>query len=165
MDRYINDYYFGERISGISQFYFQHKELIIISKGSGHNHQAYAGGYIEHMTQCLIIADKLYTQLSSLGKLNFSLQSACIVLFFHDIEKIWKYTTGLSETFDKTKWYTDILCDDYEICFSSDEMNALKYIHGEGQDYKSNARVMNPLAAFCHMVDVTSARIFFDQKL
>ena len=40
----------------------------------------------------------------------------------------------------------------------------LKYVHGEGDDYRKDRRVMSPLAALCHMADVGSARILFDVK-
>lgn len=163
MEAYLNEKYLGDRFIGVVGFYLQHKKLIQASKGSSGNHQAYPGGYVEHMTQCFVIANKLYSQLSEVGKLNFTLQSACIVLFFHDIEKIWKYTVGLDKDFDKATWYFDTLKDEYEITFSFEEANALKYVHGEGADYSNEERVMKPLAAFCHMVDVASARIFFDQ--
>ena len=48
----------------------------------------------------------------------------------------------------------DLICEEHKI--------ALKYIHGEGDDYQKDKRVMTPLCAFCHCCDVISARIFFD---
>lgn len=35
-------------------------------------------------------------------------------------------------------------------------------MEGELNDYSSKIRVMNELAAFCHKVDVHSARIWYD---
>jgi hypothetical protein len=45
---------------------------------------------------------------------------------------------------------------------SPDQMNALRYAEGEGSDYTPGQRTMGPLAAFVHMCDVASARIWFD---
>lgn len=81
-------------------------------------------------------------------------------MYFHDIEKIWKYTEG--KVIDKEKWYDEIL-PSRGIVFTNEERQALKYIHGEGADYSSQKRVMSPLATFCHIVDTASARIWYDQ--
>ena len=43
-----------------------------------------------------------------------------------------------------------------------EQWDALKYVEGEMGDYSARRRVMNPLAAFCHLCDVASARIWFD---
>lgn len=42
--------------------------------------------------------------------------------------------------------------------------NAVQYAHGEGGDY-GEERVMGPLAAFVHSMDVMSARIWFDKPV
>lgn len=44
----------------------------------------------------------------------------------------------------------------------SGQRNALTYVEGEINDYSSQKRVMNELAAFCHKVDVWSARGWCD---
>ena len=38
----------------------------------------------------------------------------------------------------------------------------MRYIEGEGGDRRADARVMNELAAFCHLCDVASGRLFYD---
>lgn len=48
---------------------------------------------------------------------------------------------------------------EYGIHLTPDQENGIKYIEGEGNDYTNKRRVMNELAAFCHVCDVSSARI------
>ena len=138
---------------------------MIVAKGSSHNHQAWEGGYPDHILQCLCLAEKMYRVLGEMSPLPFTLESACVVLYFHDIEKIWKYSTGLPVGFDKTKWYTVILPQRYAVDFTEDEINALQYIHGADSSYRKDQRVLGPLAAFCHVVDTISARVFHDKKI
>ena len=53
----------------------------------------------------------------------------------------------------------------YGIVFSPEQENAMRYVEGESKDYSSRRRVAGPLAAFCHLCDVTSARIWFAHPL
>lgn len=39
---------------------------------------------------------------------------------------------------------------------------AVAFVEGEGAHYSNRERVMSPLAAFCHMCDVASARLWYD---
>jgi hypothetical protein len=151
------------RQEGIREFHADNRQKMEDAKGSSSNHQAWAGGYSDHICQCLGLADAMYTVLNELSKLSFSRESVMKVLYFHDIEKIWKYTTGLPENFDKHDWYDRILPVRYNIRFTEEEINALRYVHGENEDYKGSGRVMSPLAAFCHSVDTISARIYHDK--
>lgn len=146
------------RSRAILDFHFEYENLILKSKGSSHNHQNWDGGYIDHIFEIFQIAENMFTSLSKIRDLPFLLDSALIVLYFHDIEKIWKYSTG--EIIDKEEWYNTTL-PSRGIKFSADELNALKYIHGE-MDYSSKERKMNRLAAFCHAVDCLSARLWYD---
>jgi len=141
---------------------------IMIAQGSSHNHQRWPGGYHDHVVQCFQLAEDLYKMLSSYNKtMDFSLESALIVLYFHDIEKIFKYSdSGINKRLIESKeaWYLGILPHKYKIVLSDTQLDALKYIHGEGDDYCKDKRVMSPLAAFCHAVDTMSARIFHHTK-
>ncbi len=78
--------------------------------------------------------------------LTFSPYRADIVLFLHDVEKEviaeWQETYGFT--------------------LSDEEINALKYIHGEGKDYSPTKNIACPLAAHVHHCDNASARIFFN---
>ena len=136
------------------------------SKGSSNNHQNWEGGYFDHILEVFKYADNLYKILSQDRSLNFSLSDALLVLFLHDIEKPIKYSnlsvkylkdSKLSE--DNVKQY---FIDRFGFKLTDEHRIALKYIHGEGEDYRKDKRVMNQLCAFCHCCDIISARIFFD---
>ena len=152
----IND----PRTKYIISFHSQNKEIISKAKGSSKNHQWWVGGYQDHVHETLIIARRLYKTMNDFRPLPFLLDSALIVLYFHDIEKITKYTTGLK--FDKHQFYNEEI-KKYQIWFTDEEINALTYIHGENEHYSNSKRTMNELAAFCHCVDTISARIWFNE--
>ena len=131
-----------------------------LAPASSHNHQFWDGGYRIHLNQCFIVAEMLYHNLQVLyGNPAFSFSSAIVVLYFHDIEKIWKYTNSLPKDFDKGFYYHNSLRTNHRISFTDQESNALMYVHGESDDYSADQRVMNELAGFCHAVDVISARV------
>ena len=145
--------------------------------GSSFNHQTYDGGYYKHISDIFDYAAKMYKYLSKKGKLDFSLSDAILVLFLHDIEKPVKYCPVLVKTgvvdengfFEEEiyEYETDNqiranLIQKFDINLTDEHKIALKYIHGEGNDYRKNKRVMSPLSAFCHCCDVISARIFFE---
>lgn len=50
----------------------------------------------------------------------------------------------------------------YGLVLTPDQLNGLTYVEGELNDYSSEHRVMNALAAFCHKVDNWSARGWYD---
>jgi hypothetical protein len=174
--------------ANLGWFHQEHLPLMQKAKGSSHNHQAWEGGYLDHLQQCLVLGDKLYDTLYRIEPLPFRKDSALVVLYFHDIEKIWNYGRDANREsqndltkfaprqpypaipdwipagFEKWDWVGTLLSVFYNITIYDEEWNALKYIHGEGDDYKKDERVMGPLAAFCHAVDVMSARIYFDVK-
>ena len=54
---------------------------------------------------------------------------------------------------------------EYGLVLTPAQENALKYVEGEHNDYTNKQRLMNELAAFCHLCDVTSARIFHSYPL
>lgn len=149
----------------IRDWHDKHIALFHRAKGSSHNHQAWPGGYYDHLLQCFCLAERLYSVLTThFTALPFTLESALKILYFHDVEKLFKYTTGLPAGWDKEKYLYHELADTYGICFSPEERNALTYIHGEGDDYRKDRRVMNEPAGFCHAVDVLSARVLHDVR-
>lgn len=143
-------------------------ELFKTAYGSSHNHQAWEGGYLNHVAEVMNIACALFETLDSLRPLPFKLADALIVLFLHDIEKPWKYTTGpegqrisvLNK--EEAHVFRAKKLQEYGITLTPAQENALKYVEGEFNDYTPKRRVMNELAAFCHLCDVTSARIWHD---
>ena len=156
MDEYLQ--LLGERKEKVLKFHADHYALIKYVPGSGHNHQHWSGGYHDHLIQCFQIATQLYGMYRR--NVSFSLDSVIIVLYFHDVEKLWR-----EKEIDKEEYYTKILPEQYEITFTTEELNALKYIHGEGNDYQKGKRVMNELAALCHACDVLSARCFHNIRV
>lgn len=139
------------------------------SRGSTHNHQTWDGGYIDHVTDGMNYARHLYAMTASLGRpLPFTLSDALLIFFLHDLEKPWRILVQQSGTainrpgLDTKKAFKDFReakLAEYGLVLSPAQFNGLTYVEGEGPDYKSTERVMNELAAFCHMVDVWSARI------
>lgn len=141
------------------------------SPGSTGAHQAWPGGYADHIKEVMNLAYELYKAFDGHRKLPFTIQSALLVLFLHDCEKPFKNASDAE--LEKFGWITkrptksdklfqQELLSHYKFDLTSDEMNGLKYVEGEGDDYKHGGRVQGPLAAFCHICDVTSARIWHD---
>lgn len=141
--------------------------------GSKSKHHNWEGGYRDHLEQCLLIAEELCDNLRLDGPLN--LNSVFKVIYLHDIEKLWRYLgwqkeDGSWEILYKKKrldletkedFYKRLFQQDLEkLSLSKEELTALKYIHGEGDDY-GEKRVMNPLGAICHSADIISARVFY----
>jgi hypothetical protein len=141
------------------------------TQGSTHNHQVWVGGYIDHVTDGLNYARHLYAMTAALGRpLPFSLSDALLIFYLHDIEKPWRIQVhadgsavnreGL-DTKAAFKAFREAKLAEYGLTLTPAQLNGLTYVEGEMHDYSSTRRVMNELAAFCHMVDVWSARIGF----
>lgn len=177
----------GTRAAGLLKFHDDHIGEILSARGSsGGNHQAWSGGLHDHLSHCFTLAQDLYKLFHErIGPgphasqhingvydprpIPFSLESALVVLYFHDIEKIFKYGNKpdrypqrLIES--KDAWYLGILPNKYGIVFDEQEYNALKYAHGEGSDHRKDQRVASPLAGFVHAIDYLSARVLWQIK-
>lgn len=144
------------------------------SQGSVNNHQAWDGGYLDHVQEAMNIALLLYGPLNNARELPFTLSDALAVLYLHDLEKPWKYeqdsdgklrhrrgldTKTAHHQFRKQK------IEEYGVKLNAGQENALKYVEGELDDYTNQRRVMNELAAFCHACDNLSARLWFNHPL
>lgn len=144
--------------------------IFSVSRGSEKKHQAWTGGYLDHIVETMNIAVLLYETLSSQGRpLPFSASDTLLVLFLHDLEKPFKQASGeelglvndgkkINDSIFKFKYQ---LMEKYEFDITSEHLNAFMYIEGEGSDYCEN-RMMNELAAFCHMCDIWSARGWYN---
>jgi hypothetical protein len=156
----VEDYFelvYPDRRKKLIQYHNYFIHFFNEAKGSVNKHQAWAGGYRDHLQQCLNIAEHLYEL-----DFSFNFDSVIVVLYFHDIEKLFKYSS-LDVNPDKVVYLKKTLFEVYGIEFTEEEINALTYIHGEGEDYCAN-RVMNELAAFCHSCDIISARCYHSKK-
>lgn len=139
--------------------------------GSTASHQAWAGGYRDHVQEVMNVAATLHLQLNKVRPLEFTLESALLVLFLHDCEKPFKQATDVQLKYfpwikkrpsKSDKVFQKQLIAHYGFSLSDDEWNALCYVEGENEDYVHGKRVQGPLAAFCHCCDVVSARIWYD---
>ena len=146
-------------------------EIFNISKGSKTKHQAWEGGYLDHITETMNLAIIFYNSLNELRKLPFNLSDSLLILFLHDIEKPWKQSKDFKSKFEDKNGIKDEkaitlfkeeLLKKYNIKLNEMQLNALKYVEGEGNDYDPFKRVSNELAAFCHICDVWSARGWHD---
>ncbi len=152
----------------------ENRGLFQLVQGASNNHQAWPGGYFDHVQETMNIAAALYQQMNALRPLPFSLSDALLVLFLHDIEKPWKYEIGSDGKLkykDELKTKSDChefrnrKLAEYGIILTENQENGMKYVEGEHNDYTNLRRVMGPLAAFCHLCDVTSARIWHDHPI
>ena len=149
-------------------FWIANFERLDRASGSSHNHQAWVGGYRDHITDAMNIGLFLYNTLSGLGKLPFTVSDALLVIFLHDIEKLWKdeprLVDHLKSKVNRKAFRRDKIAE-FGFELTEAHWNAINYIEGEGDDYSNKRRVMNELAAFCHMCDVASARIWHSAPL
>ncbi len=150
----------------------ENRRLFETSPGSTGNHQNWHGGYVDHVTDGMNVAVALYATLSSKRPLPFTLSDALLVFYLHDIEKPWRYAFGSDgqlrhrdgfKTKEDAHDFRAAKLKEYGIRLSTEQQNGLRYVEGELDDYSGRRRVMGPLAAFCHLCDVTGARIWFDR--
>lgn len=146
------------------------KESFLKNTGSQFNHQPWQGGYIDHVVETMNIARLLHQVMTDKRRLDFKLSDALIVLFLHDIEKSEplliqeQVAFGMSRPKAKDKVRYRLL---YQLevgeMLTDEQRSAIDHIEGEHDSYINTKRVMNPLAAFCHMCDIASARIWFNR--
>lgn len=153
-----------------SQVLKENHELFYKAKGSSSNHQAWKGGYIDHLTEIMNIAVLIYEPLNENRKLPFSISDVLLSLFLHDIEKPFKQagrhpnlekSPGVKNN-NKIKEFRKEIIKNYKFNLTEELINAIDYAEGEGEDYTPGKRVQTPLAAFVHMCDVWSARGWHD---
>jgi len=139
--------------------------------GSTKSHHAWDYGYRDHVLEVMNLAFNLYGLLDGIRPLPFRQSSALLVLFLHDCEKPFKLSPV--QELDQFSWIAERpkksdkefqkrLIEHYGFQLSADEWNGLRYVEGENNDYVEGVRTQGPLAAFCHMCDVASARIWYD---
>lgn len=163
-----------DRVQPFLNIYDDYADLIDTIPGSAHNHQAWPGGFKDHMAEILRVNAITYAALNALRPLPFTLSSAAIALFLHDIEKPFKYGPATdprcipwqsrfttSDQWEEAKWdIIAVLEPRYGFALTDEERNAIKYTHGEGADHRKDMCVSTPLAAHVHHCDNTSARIY-----
>ncbi len=150
--------------SACIKMYEDYKDRFDEAPGSMVKHQAWKGGYIGHLTDSMNFGITLYEMMSGHRPWDFSVSDFILVLFLHDLEKPFRYVFPKTEfhSDDEKKDFIDGLISEYGIVLNDMHRNALKYIHGEGDDFSRTERIQKPLAAFVHICDTASARIWFD---
>ncbi len=154
--------------SACRKIYEDHKERFEAAPGSLTKHQAWPGGYIGHVEETMNFGKDLFALMNSNRPLDFSLSDALLVLFLHDLEKPFRYVESKREfhSDDEKEDFIEKMIGKneggYGFELTEAHRNALRYVHGEGDDFSRTERVQKPLAAFVHMCDVASARIWFD---
>lgn len=148
------------------------RQLFELTQGSTYNHQTWAGGYIDHVTDGMNYGRHLYALDAAFGRpLPFSLSDALLVFFLHDLEKPWRIVVGADgvvsnrlglETKAQFKQFREMKLAEYGLVLTSAQRTGLTYVEGEFHDYSSKHRVMNELASFCHKMDNWSARGWYD---
>jgi len=150
----------------------ENRVVFEMARGSDAKHQAWKRGYLDHITETMNLAILFYGSLSSTGRpLNFTLSDSLLVLFLHDLEKPFKQLKGKElglydssgkknrSAIDKFKGK---LFKSYGLILTGKQRNAIRYVEGENEDYHPTKRVMNELAAFCHLCDIWSARGWYE---
>lgn len=164
----------GPNYTACNRLLADNRKLFQTVQGSTNNHQAWPGGYWDHVQEIMNITIVLYDRLSSIRHLPFSLPDALTVVFLHDIEKPWKYEIGPDgqlrhieslRTKEAQHEFRARKLKEYGIVLTQSMENAMRYVEGEFNDYTNSRRVMGPMAALCHLADVTSARIWFNHPL
>ena len=149
--------------NAIIDSYIDHVDKIIIAKGSKAKHQAWEGGYLDHVVYSTNYAIQLYKLNNDLGIFPiYQIGDVITVMLLHDIGKIVKYDNALDADRNLIeKKFQQAILNDYDWDLSDDQLNALKYIHGEGDDYCGD-RVMSKLATICHQADIWNARYSYN---
>lgn len=167
---YINSLHTDKDSIWLKQLYNFLYEKLWHAPGSMYNkHQGWEWWYFDHINNMLDMSITLYESFSKLSQLDFSLDNVIKVVLLHDLEKPFRYTNEGREYLEKNNigWddnrIRNFFIEKYNIRLNILEWNALKYIHWEGSDYSETERIMKPLAAFCHILDIASARIFYNQ--
>jgi hypothetical protein len=130
---------FLERIDGPNsmacrRLLADHMSKIMAAPGSLANHQAWPGGYADHLAETMFLAERFY---AATGRpLPFSLSDAFLVLFLHDLEKPWKFAGSDVEKAECRNYadHVDFVfakSREYGIELSDDHRNAVRYVHGE----------------------------------
>lgn len=132
--------------------------------GSRHNHQAWPGGYRDHITDGMNYGRHLYAFVKAFGRpLPFSRSDVLLVIFLHDFEKLWRDEMNAQSAFEhankaERQTFREQKFADYGIVLTPAQENGLMYVEGEILKHSSSERVMNELAALCHGIDNWCAR-------
>lgn len=158
----------GDQCEKLYKILDDNKAIIWEAQGSQHNHQAWEGGYLQHVADTMELAIMIYREAP--WPTNLQLSSIILVIFLHDIEKPFMQRR-MAEDSEMPVWskeqrliFRKQLIEEYDLHLTDEEYTALRYIEGEGGDYSPTERKINPLGALCHAADVMSARLYPDRN-
>jgi len=172
----------GLQGQAIQALYVENWFYIANAPGSSGNHQAWPGGYMEHIRQFNSFVEQQYAKMEEDGVFTamshgeeFTLSEALAIGALHDIEKPFIYTPTQTGQFvrdpkvrskEAKAQVRDTLIEYYGIVLTPNQLNAMKYVEGiPDSEYTPGDRIMNPLAALAHMADICSARILYNYSL
>jgi hypothetical protein len=87
----INQTFTGERLDSLNKMYDELEDRIVLTPASSteHFHNAFAGGYIDHVLRVTRNAIKIYDLYESLGmELDFDKETLIFVALHHDLGKV-----------------------------------------------------------------------------
>lgn len=155
--------------------YEEYEDLFEQALGAKHNHQAWPGGYVDHVTDAMNTSLILFDILNAARPLPFQRADALVVLFLHDLEKPFKYCLGKDGIVIKNPEFKgrdddavkkQELIDKFGIKLNKQQANALRYVEGVRDNESSpEARIMGELATLCHCADTISALLWYNYPL
>jgi hypothetical protein len=166
----------GQNGEACRTIYADFKDLFESAPGSSHNHQAWPGGYADHVTEAMNTVAALYDTLQATGRpLPFTKGDALLVMFLHDLEKPFKFTIdeqgnltdnpAIPNKAARAAKRLEVMAH-YGINLDEQQTNAMKYVEGvRDTDYTPSARTMGELAALCNCADTLSARLWYNYPL
>ena len=146
--------------AGLLKLYLENKERFDTAPGSKRKHQAWRGGYADHLSDVVEIGTRMHRTLSP----PIDLEDFVLVTFLHDLDKVFTYTEPCLIIQDKFEFILDTAAA-YGVSLTYPQMNALRYAHGEGGAHNPEYRIINELGAFLHAADILSARVFHSDLL
>lgn len=154
------------------RLYSTNKALFDAAPGSSQNHQAWPGGYKDHVTELLNIGLQVWHLYDSLRPLPFPSSDVLLITYLHDLEKPFRYSYDAEGSIITNPELPDKITSEAfkiekiqasGITLTPLQQNALEYVEGiRDHKYRRNARVMSELAVICHIADLTSARLWYN---
>lgn len=167
----------GDNAPKLQQILDDHQSTFDFARGSLYKHQAWQGGYLQHVSDCIQLANYMYDyrhnyygETKDLWPISFSWASVVLVLFLHNIEKPFMQMHMSLDShmpvWNKTQrvMFRGELIAKYDLKLTHEEIQALLYVEGEGADYNPEKRIMNELGALCHAADTLSSRLWYDRN-
>lgn len=152
--------------------YVQNAELIAVTPGSKTKHQAWEGGYLDHVVYATNYALSLRELDKEIGfNPDHTKGDIALVMLLHDFGKIaryrrvengWEYVEDPDEA--EHDFFESVI-QGHNFKLTKKQKNALEFIHGEGARHTPEGRLMLPLAVVCHEADIWSARAHPDNPL